>query len=491
MASAAKSDFPQFLDGDVLLVVSTTQTYKLHSQVLSTHSVFFAQEIAAKPPPRLNAQARRDRAAAYRFEYVTPFETGEIGKWVRKDVNEHGRIPRASASAALLPDFDNGKVANNTYKAWDWLFGIFYNREPSFVNDALAKVIADISVLIECAESVGSIDHVRDVVDLALLRQDIMLWSSILGNPVAWLELGRRVRSPTIFSEAAIHLIGQWGTLPEDDKLNIPDDLRDFLEHKANELDLAKEAIELRILGHYPQFMLRTAADKPGRPSYSSDIYMWMAVCFFRQWFAQSISDDRTRRAPDGGLNFYTALYEGGQAYLTHLDFQEFHRYFPMSIKACHVLEANMGVLKEDVKNFVSDLMVECTHLKRDDYPAITWLTCAKIDKDDLPWHIPTPKGKDDQLQTLYNQLDDENNTLAEQARQKQKKAGAVAAATSPPVARTTPAARTPARPRKRARIIEDDGDDDDDFDDVDDGSGMFIPERRDDVMADDDDEEE
>ena len=258
-----------------------------------------------------------------------------------------------------MPEFDNGKTPDNTNRAWDWLFGIFYNREPVFDDTSLATVLSCVVALIECAESVGSIDHVRDVVDLALMRQDNILWTSILGNPHVWIELGRRVRSPAIYSEAAIHLVGQWSMISDHEKSRISEDIRNILERKADELSVIKEAIELRILGHYPEFMRRAAIDKPGRPSYGNDIYMWMCASFFRQWFAQNISDDRTRRAPDGGLNFYAALHEGGQAYLSHLDFQEFHKYFPMSIKACHVLEANMGVLKEDIKRFVEDLLIE------------------------------------------------------------------------------------------------------------------------------------
>lgn len=330
------------------------------------------------------------------------------------------------------------------------------------MHDTLAKVLGDVVVLIECAESIGSLDHVRDVVDLSLLRQDAVLWSSVMGNPVAWIELSRRVRSPQIFKEAAIHLIGQWGVLPNEVKETLGEDIRELLERKAYELDLAKEAIELRILGHYPHFMLRTAADKPGRPSYSNDIYMWMCVCFFRQWLAQSISDDRTRRAPDGGLNFYAALFEGGQAYLTHMDFQEFHRYFPMSIKACHVLEANMGVLKEDVKKFIGDLMVEQTHLKRDHCPGITWLTCASVKTEDCPWHVPKPPGRDEELQNIFDELDNQNDVLVEQENHKQAAAASAAAEA------------TASRPRKRQRII----DEDDEDEGLDDEYRMFIPER-------------
>ena len=144
----------------------------------------------------------------------------------------------------------------------------------------------------------------------------------------------------------------------------------------------------MRILGHYPEFITRNAADKPGRPSYANDIYMWMAICFLRHWFAQAISEDKTRRAGDGGYAFYNALAQGGQAYLSHRDFQSFHKYFPMSSKACNVLEANMGVLKEDVKNFVASICISRVHVKAEDI-GMDWLTCAVINKEDLPWHVP------------------------------------------------------------------------------------------------------
>lgn len=347
-----------------------------------------------------------------------------------------------------------------TNQCWDWLFGVFYNREPRFDDGSLASVLTCVMALIEVAESVNAIDHVRDIVDLALMRQDQVLWTSIMGNPVVWIELGRRVRSPSIYREAAIHLIGQWGVIATEDKDRIGTDIRAVLDRKAEELALAKEAIEMRILGHYPQFMMRTAAEKPGRPSYSGDIYMWMSVCFFRQWFAQNISDDRTRRAPDGGLNFYSALHEGGGAYLTHLDFKTFHQYFPMSIKACHVLEANMGVLKEDVKQFVSELMEERSHLKRADHE-ITWLTCARVEKGDMPW-FPASSGsasgsasgsgpgggrrrrQDEELRQLYDVLSHENEAMLANAQAKTQANGKQ-------------------RGRKRARVLDDDDDDDDD----------------------------
>ncbi|OQV02088.1 hypothetical protein CLAIMM_07338 [Cladophialophora immunda] len=470
MASPSKSDFPRFLDGDVLVVISPTQIYKLHSQVLAAHSSVFAEDIASNPGPRLNAQARRDNAVAYRFEFKRALEENQFGEFVRVEINESGRVV-GPVLHIVLPDIENGKATDHSNRAWDWLFGIFYNREPVFDDSSLATVLSCVVALIECAESVGSSDHVRDVVDLALMRQDNVLWTSILGNPHVWIELGRRVRSPAIYSEAAIHLIGQWSTIADEEKNRISEDIRAILERKATELSLAKEAIELRILGHYPTFMRRAAADKPGRPSYSSDIYMWMCVCFFRQWFTQNISDDRTRRAPDGGLNFYTALHEGGGTYLTHMDFQEFHKYFPMSIKACHVLEANMGILKEDMKFFVADLMVEHTHLKRDKNE-IHWLTCAKIKKEDMPWYKPDKIAKStDALQSMYDDMDDEQAAM--QGRHTADSGGKRSGHDDDYFR---------ARPKKRAKVHELDSASESDYHEES-SNDMFVSEAVDDLM--------
>ena len=241
--------------------------------------------------------------------------------------------------------------------------------------------------LVDVAESIHAVDNVREVVDLALLRQGSVLWNSVASNPTAWAELGRRVHSPTIFREGVIHMIGRWNNMSDASKEDLHSDIRRVCEQKHRELDVAKEAIEMRILGHYPAFLCRNAVDRPGRPTYANDIYMWMAICFFRQWFAQAISDGRNRVASDGGYGFYQDLGEGGQAYLGHEAFKNFHQYFPMSSKACNVLEANMSVMKEDIKPFVKDLLANRVNVDSSNYP-LQWLTCGLVIKEDYPWHV-------------------------------------------------------------------------------------------------------
>ena len=305
-----------------------------------------------------------------------------------------------SSHRNIFTDIDNGKIADDQNQYWDWLFGLFYHKNPEFDDSNLATTLSGCMGLVDVAESIHAVDNVRPIVDLALLRQNQVLWSSIASNPVAWAELGRRVHSPTIFREGVIHIVGKWHNISEKDKRDLHPTIHALCERKYDDIELAKEAIEMRILGHYPDFLCRNAVDRPGRPSYSNDIYMWMAICFFRQWFAQAISDGRNRTSADGGFEFYNQIGQGGQAYLGHESFKNFHQYFPMSSKACNVLEANMNVLKEDVKKFVGDLLCNRTNVSRPSFE-LQWLTCAVIGKEDEPWSVIEPDDQpamDDQM---------------------------------------------------------------------------------------------
>ena len=284
-------------------------------------------------------------------------------------------------------DHSSGRIAEDKAKYWHWLFGHFYGRQPAFCDTNLATVLTDCMGLVDVAESIGSVDRVREAVDLALIRQDNVLWQSIAKNPTAWTELGRRVHSSMIFSEGVVHLVGQWPRISNTVKNEMNESVRTLVQRKFSQLELSKEALEMRILGHYPDFLTRKATDKPGRPSYANDIYMWQALTFFRHWFAQAISESKTRLADDGGFAFYQALKEGGQSYLSHVDFGGFWKYFPMSGKACNVLEANMGVLKEDVKVFVQGVTENRSHVEVEEV-GVDWLTCAVVGREDMPWRV-------------------------------------------------------------------------------------------------------
>lgn len=268
-------------------------------------------------------------------------------------------------------------------------------------------------MLLDVADTVGATKHISEVVDLALMRHDAVLWESIARNPAVWAELGRRVKSPTIFKEAVGHIVGQWTMLKTEAIEGLPQDIRKLCQRKWDELELAKRAIEIRIAGHYPPFLCRNHAEKPHRTAYATDIYMWMCLCFFRQYLSQSGTDRKNRLAADGGYQWYKQIEAGGAAYLDHEAMRTFHQFFPMSSKACGVVEAHMNVLKDEVKIFVRDLMIVRTHLDPGTLSDIDkpWLTCALVTDEDLPWHVPAASERmmvDPSLKGLQGEDEDE-----------------------------------------------------------------------------------
>lgn len=272
---------------------------------------------------------------------------------------------------------------------WDWLFGCFYSKKPQFDSSTFGAIVNGCVELVEKADTIGAVGAVRETVDLALLQQDAVLWKSIAIDPTAWAELGRRIQSAVIFKEAIVHVVGKWEMLDGEVRDALPKEVYRLCETKWRELELVKRAVEIRIAGHYPSSLSPKPEDKPQRSAYANDIYMWMALSLFRHYLSQSGNDCKNRMAEDGGYAWYKTFAKGGQAYLHREDMLEFHRLFPMSSKACGVLEARMIVLKDEVKEFVKDLMVNRTHIDPEELEGVEnpWLTCVEVKTEDLPWN--------------------------------------------------------------------------------------------------------
>ena len=298
-------------------------------------------------------------------------------------MDSNGRTP---GNVGLLFDIENGKVVSEVYKHYDNLFRAFYNEKPVLNDTNIATVLNDCVGLIDVAETLGSIGIVSESVDIALLRQGQVLFRSIAANAIAWADLASRVRSPTIFKEALIHLIGQWNRLSQADRDTLSPEVLKVCQRKHDDLNIVKQAIEIRILGHYPGVVQRQALANPGRMSYSNDIYMWMVLSLFRHWFSQSVCEQRNFLCKDGGATLYRQIGEGGHTYLDRKTLEGFHSYFPMSAKGMSVLENHLSVYKQELKPFVSALLKHHSQLDVSE-EAVPYLTCCVVDKSDYPWN--------------------------------------------------------------------------------------------------------
>lgn len=296
-------------------------------------------------------------------------------------VDANGRT--SAASTAL--DIENGKVISPVYNHYDNLFRAFYNKTPEVDDTNIATVLNDCMGLVDVAESLGSIACISESVDIALLRHGQVLFRSVAGNPIAWSDLACRVRSPSIFKECLIHLVGNWQGIDDTQRALIKPEVRKMCEAKHKQMKLTKMAIEVRTLGHYPASVQRSVEQSVGRMTYQNNIYMWMGISLFRHWFSQSIVEQRNLMSEDGGALFYRQIAAGGQAYLDRKALEGFHQYFPMSAKGASVFTNHLTKYKDEVRHFVADLVVNRAQLDTDKHP-LPYLTCLQVERDDMPW---------------------------------------------------------------------------------------------------------
>ena len=151
---------------------------------------------------------------------------------------------------------------------WSWLFATFYNIDPAIAEHNLTDMLRDCMGFVDVADSVGAIDVTRKYTDLDLSRHTNVLAESIAHGPLSWVDLGYRLHSTNIFKDAVVHLVGERKNLTIEEKRGtrpggLRPVIRDLCKRKFNELQIAKQAIEMRILGHYPPAMTRNALDKP------------------------------------------------------------------------------------------------------------------------------------------------------------------------------------------------------------------------------------
>lgn len=83
LAGSASGSFPRFEDGDVLILLSPTRQYSLHSRTLSLHSSWFKDHLLEETAAQLASKFKRDRGAIrWRFDLQLPEARGGVGRLV-------------------------------------------------------------------------------------------------------------------------------------------------------------------------------------------------------------------------------------------------------------------------------------------------------------------------------------------------------------------------------------------------------------------------
>lgn len=333
---------------------------------------------------------------------------------------------RSSAVAAAA----NTNTTNETsmdpiLRDYDNLFRLFYNHPPLLNTINIATAYAECKALLALADMYDALPVTGPRVDHHLLGFGSRLFKQIAKYPPSYLKLGYLARSRVIFSEALIHVAGQWPAGQSHLRRGpLPPLVFDIIEDKYEDLEDLKARIDSKLL----RLTLTTSRGERVTPY---NAYLdWLAVSLFRQWLIDSTTPPPApilkNNAPGHNRAISTAtsttlsasrptdtvpaattaassarVYRligspSTQSYLSHEDLKKFLKIHPTASSdalytrdALKRFERKMDELKRLAREIVKPLMRNFLELdlKAGEFSdTVPYLTCIRVENEDIPW---------------------------------------------------------------------------------------------------------
>jgi hypothetical protein len=265
---------------------------------------------------------------------------------------------------------------------------LIYHLDLTIAESSPEECIRDCHALSSAAQLIDVQSLTGKAIEPHLLRLGHCFHEGIAQEPLQWANFAYNIHAEEIFKDAIVHLVGSWKAILEDRRSRLQDEVRALVEAKVGLLDYNKQGIEMRMIGNFPQVLHRAkTSGRLGRSDYSNHIWWWIASALFLQWSTQSVLAKVNYEASDGGATFYRQIAAGGSAYLDRAALDHFHQFFPMTGSGAGVLESTVENFKDELKDFVAPLMVNTTKYDAAVSGELPYLTCAVIEKGDLPWY--------------------------------------------------------------------------------------------------------
>ncbi|KAK5126082.1 hypothetical protein LTR85_011437 [Meristemomyces frigidus] len=492
-AHLAQNEFPVFSHtGDVEIIVTSANgrrenRYLLHRLILSQCSGFFEagtrvewsgraieapngglarisenDSVTAGSSSRASSQERRpsyDQPSRRRWKYVLDWQGAgeeEAPMLVQKDDNNTSSLfgggapppvrnkPPASNesffrsvtnfSALNLNERSQASApadaGDEVLKDYDNLFRTMYQYPPVLDSINIATTYTECKALLHLADMYDALEIVGSRVDHHLLRFGARLFKQIAKYPPSYLKLGYLARSRTIFTEALIHVVGQWPLAAPQLRGQIDDAVMDLLEDKVDEVQEMQERVESKL------WRLTLTTSRGDRVTPSNDYLSWLGMSLFRQWLAENttpapasilkdtstftrpgsgpaggqlaaragsrssnhIPSQRTAPAPpppppappSPGRVYRLLGSTTSSAYLTHDDLKRFLKLQPDLYTRDNLrrFERRLDDLKNLARDVVKPLMRNFLELDLSAFgPAgLGYLTCVRLEGAELPW---------------------------------------------------------------------------------------------------------
>jgi hypothetical protein len=321
---------------------------------------------------------------------------------------------------------DGQGVVDPLIRDYENLFRIFYNHPPALNSVNIASAYTECKSLLALADMYDALPVTGPRVDHHLLGFGSRLFKQIAKYPPSYLKLGYLARSRVIFSEALIHVVGQWPSavpnLRNGSYAPLPNSVLDLIEDKYEDLEDLKARVESKL------FRLTLTTSRGERVNPSNAYLDWLAVSLFRQWLIENTTpppapilknssnnpppnvqgsqttSSRPTASPDPAARVYRLVgSSSSQAYLPHDELKRFLKLHPTpssdspySRETLKRFERKMDEIKRLAREIVKPLMRNFLELETkssteqgnavQESPGLPYLTCTRVEEADLPW---------------------------------------------------------------------------------------------------------
>ncbi len=333
------------------------------------------------------------------------------------DTRSQAAVPMGEPGDEVLKDYDN-------------LFRTMYQRRPVLDRVNIATAYTECKALLHLADMYDALEVVGDRVDHHLLCFGAKLFKQIARYPPSYLKLGYLARSQKIFTEALVHVVGQWPAAAPQLRNQVDAGVLDLIEDKVEELEDLQARVEAKL------WRLTLTTSRGDRVTPSNDYLSWLAMSLFRQWFAENttpgisgILKDTSRPnsgatqqsrhgstrntsatrssnhiatqrvpvpqpppPPNVGRIYLLLGSASPSAYLNHDESKRFLKLQPDLYTRDNLrkFERRIDELKKLARDAVRSLMRNFLELDLSSFGpgGLGYLTCTRIEGRDLPWDV-------------------------------------------------------------------------------------------------------
>jgi hypothetical protein len=272
-------------------------------------------------------------------------------------------------------------------RVYNDLFLMMHQKTPDIDPDDVLIALEHIELLIRIANYYRCLELIRPYMRDHLLSFGKPLYKAILRNSPRWLRIAICLESISIFQEAIVHIVGQspyswepviWSC--------IPDDVVGLIGSKVDKLRDLQQTIDRKLT------LSGIAIDRIAVPLHEQTFETWLIEGYWRDWFIQALSRaDGARKRGEKNVDaaMYRLMAKGGDAYVP-IDFliakvKGLGHKIHYEEWDWHEAAKDLNLMTDYAQKLVKPLCVNHSMLDLDE-ECIEYLTCTKVESDELPW---------------------------------------------------------------------------------------------------------